>query len=246
MYKILLQIFLIIIFFSSSCKNSNNCLENTGVALDSIFFRTNIFKIINVYDIFDVYLKQDSICSLKIVANSSLLKNVSFCIKDSVLEIDDRNKCYFIKGYDNKIKLYISSPNVEEVNFYSASSFFSIDTLKFKRFLFRAYGYLAFADFTAQCSDHLFISLWNVAGDYKIHGRTKYLQILNDGTSYIHAFDLVSQYCYIKQSSSGNVEITVLDKLTARLLSAGNILYKGNPQFDTIVRGRGKILKMTK
>jgi hypothetical protein len=227
-----------------SCSDaSKSCLKAAG-ELDSIQLDVNSFNTIEVYDIFDVYLQQDSNYSIKIRTNKTLLNNVETIVTDSVLTISDKNKCYFLRDYDLKIEVFITAPDIKEMNFYSASSFRSIGELNYENFLFRCYGKMANADFTANCSDHLFVSLWNVTGDFYVHGKSTYLQILNHGSAYIYAFDLQAKYVKIEQRSTGNVEVSPEIKLTATIADIGNIYYKGNPNIDTIITGKGKIIKI--
>lgn len=232
--------FSFILFSMMSCKD----IENKDNTLDSVYVTLSEFDTVNVYDVFNVYLKQDSVYSLKILTTSDLIDNVEYSQTGNVLNINDLNKFYFLKSYDKSITLYITAPDLKAINLFSASSLYSIDTLKYNRFLVRAYGYSAFADVTVDCDDHFFLSLWKVTGDYTVSGKCTYLQILNHGTSYIHASNLESQYCYIDQNSTGNAELFANKKLKVIIRDIGNVYYKGNPVIELDRRGEGNLLKM--
>lgn len=241
MRKLFLSFFvLLFILFSVRCKN----FQNNDNTLDSVYVSLSGFDTINVYDIFNVYLKQDSIYSLKILTSSDLINNVEYTQNANVLSIKDLNKFYFLKSYDKSITLYITAPDLKAINLFSASSLYSIDTLKYNRFLVRAYGYIASADLTVDCDDHFFLSLWKVTGDYTISGKCTYLQILNHGTSYINAANLESQYCYIDQNSTGDAKLFVNKKLRVIIRDIGNVYYKGNPVIELDRRGQGNLFKM--
>ncbi len=237
-------VFFVGLFSVASCSDAGkDCFKAAG-NIDSIIINVDDFNTIDVYDIFDVALKQGNEYSVKIITNKTLLDNVDVSVDDTLLTITDKNKCYFLRDYDVKIDIVITAPDVKEINFYSASSFKSIGELNYDRFLFRCYGKLASADFTANCSDHLFVSLWNVSGDFYVHGKTLYLSILDHGSAYVHAFDLSAEYISIEQRSTGNVEVYANRKITALLCDIGNIYYKGNPVIDSVITGKGKIIKI--
>lgn len=230
-HNILYSIVLLFAVFSSvSCEK--NCLKAAG-EIDSTLYELMPFNDIHIYDIFNVEIRQDSFYSVQVKTNSTLLKNISVVQNDTSITIVDSNKCYPLRKADIKIDLIITSPEIKHLNFYNASTFYTKDTLYYNRFLFRAYGKLAFADFKVKCDDHLFLSMWNVSGNIKVGGSCKYLQILNHGNGYIDAFNLKSKYAQITQKSTGDIKTNVSNKITATIYDSGNIYYKGNPVIDT-------------
>ncbi|MBN2891165.1 MAG: DUF2807 domain-containing protein [Bacteroidales bacterium] len=228
----------ILVFLLNSCEN--DCLRSAG-EIDSITIELDSFSDIHVYDMFNVYVQQADNYSVKIKTNSTLLKNV-IVNNDTALVISDDNKCYFARNSENHIDIFITTPELSHLSFYSASTFYSIDTLKFHRFSFRAFGKLAFADFNVICEDHLFVSMWNVSGNLKVGGECKYFQVLNHGSTYIDAFELNSQFAKIEQRSSGDAKVNVSNELTAEIFDIGNVFYKGNPVIDTIITSSGKLI----
>jgi len=241
-YLTLLIIFFSIIFtlnFQTSC--SKGCLKAAG-EIDSNYTEFSKFEYIEIHNIFNVYIKQDTFYSLKIKTNSTLLQNVKVEQNDSTLIISDENTCYFARDYDLHIDLFITAPDLKQLTLCNASTFYSIDTLKYNRFIYKALDKLAFADFNIICSDHLFIELWSVSGKIDVAGKCTFLTILNHGNSYIYGFDLKSDYAEIEQRSTGDIEIFVKNKLKGGVYDIGNILYKGNPILDTITSGRGTII----
>ena len=241
MKKILLGFIIILTLVSLwSCKN----IENKNKGIDSLTFSFLPFDTINIYDVFNVYIKQDSVYSVKVVSSSDLLENVELIQKENILDIRDMNSFYFLKSYDLHIDLYISAPDLQTVNLFSASTVYSIDTLEYKRFMLRFYGYSGFSNVTVNCEDHFFLSLWNVTGDYTVSGKCTYFQVLNHGTSYIHAYNLLSQYCSIDQNSTGNIELTSIKTLNVIIRDIGNVYYKGDPVVDLDKLGSGTLYKI--
>lgn len=244
MHKFFSNIFysIIILFtvsLSISCKK--DCLKAAG-EIDSTIYEFMPFNDIHIYNIFNVEIRQDSFYSVQVKTNSTLLKNISVVQNDTSITIVDSNKCYPLRKADIKIDLIITSPEIKHLNFYSASTLYTKDTLNYNNFLFRAYGKLAFADFKVNCDDHLFLSMWNVSGDIKVGGNCKYLQILNHGKGYIDAFNLKSKYAQITQKSTGDIKTNVSNKIKASIYDSGNIYYKGNPEIDTTTYYTGTLI----
>ncbi|MBN2663127.1 MAG: DUF2807 domain-containing protein [Bacteroidales bacterium] len=241
------NVFLFLIFsslFIFSCSQaSKDCFKSAG-DIDSTFINFDYFTVIDVNDIFNVYVEQADYYAIKIKTNSTLLNNVDVTIVDSTITITDKNKCYFSRDYDLDINIYITAPNLREINFYNASTLISINTLSFKRFLFRAYGKLAFCNIDVNCSDHFFLSLWNISGEYTISGQCNFLDILNHGTAKIHTDSLTAKYATIQQRSTGDIKVNVLNKIVGNIYDIGNIYYKGNPEIDSNIIGEGKFIKI--
>lgn len=64
------------------------------------------------------------------------------------------------------------------------------------------------------------------------------------GASIIQAFDFTAQNGTVNVEGSGSVELSVTDKLKAKIVGSGNIYYKGNPTTVTSdITGSGKVIK---
>jgi hypothetical protein len=238
-YFFLISISLFFCILQTSC--SKGCLKSAG-EIDSTYTEFQKFEIVEIHNIFNVYVKQAPIYSLKIKTNSTLLQNVKVIYTDTSLVISDENTCYFARDYDLHIDLYITAPDLKQLLLFNASTFYSVDTLRYNRFIYKALDKLAFADFDIICDDHLFIELWSVSGKVDVGGKCTYLTVLNHGNSFIYGFNLLAQFAQIEQRSTGDIEISVKNKLKAGVYDIGNILYKGTPALDTITNGRGAII----
>ena len=234
-------IFLLLLF---SCQKSQECFQRPG-EIDSIEYKLDVFNYIDIYDHFNVYIKQDTVEKIVVVGNKNIINLFSFNVKDSCLTIEDNNICNFTRTYDIKKDIYIHTKDLKEVLLYGTSKIYSIDTLKFDRILFRVYSQVSYIDITTE-GTHLFLSLWNCTGDYYLHGNGTYLHLFTHGTSYIHAYDYDAKFCSIIQKSTGNIFITVSKMITAEIYEIGNIYYKGEPSEIEIIENTstGEIIKV--
>lgn len=225
-------------------SDSSNCFKQIGQTDSLSFIFKNNPKIVNIYDIFDVCLVQDSVFSVKIVTNKTLLENISIEMNDTALEIKDLNKCYFIRNKNIKHKLYIYTPNLKELMIFGVVNLYTPDTINFNRFLIRFYSEVSFCDINVNCSEHFFFELWRVTGNFKISGKSTYFNILNHGQAYIDASNYKTEYFYIEQRSTGDVKISVSQLLSANIFDIGNVYYYGNPKLEVTEYDKGKAIKL--
>ena len=241
---ILFSIIISYLFLLFSCQKSQDCLQRPG-EIDSIEYELDAFNVIDIYNHFNVYIKQDTVEKIVVVGNKNIINLFSFDVVDSCLTIVDNNICNFTRTYDIKKDIYIHTKNLKNVFISGTSKIYSIDTLKFNRLLFRVYSKVSYIDITTE-GTYLFLSLWNCTGDYYLHGNGTYLHILSHGTSYIHAFDYDAKFCNITQKSTGDIFISVSTMITAKINEIGNIYYKGEPSEIKIFENTstGEIIKV--
>ena len=209
-----------------SCNKTNECFKRPG-EIDSIQYEVSDFKEIDIYNKFNVYLKQDTVNKVIIKGNKNIISSITTEVSDSILTIEDNNICNFTRTYDIQRDIYIHTKDLQIVFIYGPSQIFTIDTLKFEKLIFVVFGKVSYFDITAEAK-HLFIEFWNCTGDYLIHGQGKYLHILNHGNSYIWAYDFESKLCIIEQRSTGSIQVSATEQIIADIHSIGNIYYKGD------------------
>ncbi|MDA7744828.1 DUF2807 domain-containing protein [bacterium] len=82
------------------------------------------------------------------------------------------------------------------------------------------------------------------SGDIKMNGTATDFDIEIDGSGDIHAFNLISQDCFIDISGSGNCEVYVDGELNVKISGSGDVLYDGTPtSFTTDISGSGDVSK---
>lgn len=218
----------------SNCKNSNlkECFRGTGEA-DSIEYKLNRFTEINLYDEFDVYLIDDSIHKIKIVADEKYIDKIHHELKDTILSIRSERMCEFMKSQDISKKVYIHAPNLNFLFVHGSHTIFSEDTLAYDRFLLRIYGKIAFVDIKVKCF-HFFLEQWSATGDYHVEGETVYYSILNHGYSYIYSDELIADYIHINHRSTGDIYVSANNSIEVYLNETGDVIYNGNPDISIL------------
>lgn len=79
-------------------------------------------------------------------------------------------------------------------------------------------------------------------GSIIIDGHVSDLNIRNEGSGDIMAFDFFVKNCSIDIEGSGSVEINCSDNLDVDIEGSGNVFYKGNPAIDTNISGSGLVI----
>jgi hypothetical protein len=67
-------------------------------------------------------------------------------------------------------------------------------------------------------------------GIYKLRGKANYGDFTARGSIFVYAGDMEIKNCNVYTKSIGDFYLNVSEKLTANLVSTGNIYYKGNPE----------------
>ncbi len=215
------------LFFFFSCSD-NNCLKSKG-EIKSETRLLNSFKKIEINDLFNIYLVNDSIEKIEIETNENILNNVLTNVEDSVLVLNNTTKCRFLKE-NNKfpnLTIHIKYLNFIEIN--EACNIYTIDTLKINRFLIRNIGNIGFADLNIE-TNHFFFELWETStGKYFIKGKTTYFTTTSYGNSYIFADNFFSKYTSVKSNSTGDYYLNCTEKIVGEIKSSGDVFLFGNP-----------------
>ncbi|MDL2227844.1 DUF2807 domain-containing protein [Bacteroidales bacterium OttesenSCG-928-K03] len=82
------------------------------------------------------------------------------------------------------------------------------------------------------------------SGKVNLAGENYYTNIIVSGSGDYRAYDLLSNIYDAKVSGSGTSQISVSDKLTARINGSGSIYYYGYPQIDFTGGGSGRLISM--
>lgn len=174
---------------------------------------------------------------LKIVvsAQENLLPFISTNVSGSTLKIN-YDECI---SATEKIVVTVDVRNLKKVSQNGSGDISSVGTIKAKELSVNQNG-SGDAELDVDL-DKLSISSRG-SGDIKLSGHANLLEIGNKGSGNVESFSLKSNNVNVKNAGSGDIEINVREKLSARLTGSGDITYEGNPQtIDQKASGSGKI-----
>lgn len=80
------------------------------------------------------------------------------------------------------------------------------------------------------------------SGNISIEGSATDLNIRNEGSGDILAFDFIVENCSLNLEGSGSAEVNCTESLDVTIEGSGNVYYKGNPTVNTQISGSGRVV----
>ena len=239
-----------VILTCTACKKGHmlDCLKSNGKE-KSKTFNLSKFTIIGITDKMDVTIFQGSEYKVEIYAGENIIKNITCNVINDSLVIHNTTTCNFVRGYNRKVKVFITTPYVLKVCNFSVSTvkmdagFKQDSTLKIRN--------QGAGDTYVNGTFKLVDTGSHGSGDVYLNGSTKTLLIYSNGTNFTFAEDfIVSDHVFVSSYSIGNVYLNVegLNLLDYYIWKQGNIFYKGTPLSisnlgEGLSNGKGKLIR---
>lgn len=106
-------VFMLLILWSCNDDPVFNCFENSG-ATKRKTLTYQPFNKIQLNDVFDVYLIQDTICQLEAEGGANLIENIDVDINGAILSIKNSSNCNWLRDY-KRMALYIHYTGLKEI-----------------------------------------------------------------------------------------------------------------------------------
>jgi hypothetical protein len=232
--------FLLIAVLTASCHNvfGDKIKGNGNIKTES---RTaGIFSSVDVSGSIDVYVTQDSACSVKVEADENLMEYIIIKTEGDVLVIEPRDG-YNLSG-SKHIKIYVTSPVFKRFEVSGASSITGESMLTSSEVI------------TIQVSGasdtKLELRAPKVSIDVSgastaiVKGQTKDLFIEGSGASNAKCFELLSENAEVDVAGASNADVFASVKLNAEASGASDVRYKGNAAVNQNTSGAGSIKKV--
>ena len=233
--KIRISLFLILTIILAGCEKDNlfNCFKKDGKTI-RIEKQLDKFNALEINDMFNVFLCNDTINKVVIEGGENLLSSVSLKLENEKLTINDENNCNFIRKYE-RINIYLSFCSLDSVIVNGQSKLTNIDTLKVENFRVDVYAAIAEVDLCLNCSKSLLLirGISGSTGNYKLRGSTDYSYIYCHGTAHVYADNLASNYTRVWAITTGDIFVNATEKLLVKIEDSGDIYYSGEP--DNII-----------
>ena len=200
----------------------------------------NAFNSVDVSGGIDVYIKQDSVASVKIEADENLLEYVQVTVDGSTLEIREE------KGFNlrstNRIKVFVSGPSFKHFeasgacdiygeNKISSNSEIGIDASGASSIKMELNAPVVNADLSG-------------ASHINLRGETKNFKADGSGASGMKCFELMTEEAHVELSGASDAEVFASLKLDLHASGASSIRYKGNATVSQESSGAGSVKKV--
>jgi hypothetical protein len=203
----------------------------------------NEYRYINIYGIYNLILKQDTIHKLIMEGTTDVIADIEAQVIADTLIIRDAHKDLF--RIEEKPTLCLQFSDLARLVTYNPVHVTNEDTLKLNRFYFYPIGEIGEASLTVECNFFGLDNSANTLGRFYIRGRTHTAKFFNRYGSSIYADSLVSQIVQVFNESAGDVYVNAGELLEIYIWGPGNIYYSGDPVIEIVEKkDSGKVLKM--
>lgn len=189
---------------------------------------------------FDVEITQGPTVSVQIEGDENLLPY--FIVEDRGGYLVIKGRDYFSYSSTEGIKVFITTPNLEEVilagsgNILGKSKFTGSDKLVLK--------IAGSGDIKMDVNTPNVLSEIAGSGSITLSGETKEETIKIAGVGDYTAADLKAENAKVQIAGSGDVKVFASTQLDVNIAGAGSVYYKGSPNVKQKVAGSGDVKKV--
>jgi hypothetical protein len=195
---------------------SGNEQYNGSGRLASLTPNVGSFSGIDVADFAKVYIKQDTVESLRIEIDDNLTDRVMATVNNGTLSVGLKQGSY----HNVTVNVYATMKTVSHLTSVGAADFSSLNQLNTDSIVLKIFG----------------------AGTITLAGTAKNQTVEITGAGSVHNFDLTSATCSASISGTGSIDVTATEQLDAVITGVGTITYDGHPKIvHPTVTGVGSI-----
>jgi len=198
------------------------------------------FNQVEVSGNIDVYVKQDSVASVKVVADDNLLEYILTENDNGTIYIHNKKNTSLRPS--KSIKVYVSGPALHTFKasgactIYSENKIISPDIIDI---------HLSGAsDIKMELKAPKVKASTSGAGSITLSGETKDFEVDGSGSSDIKSFDLMTENTKVGLSGAGDAEVFASVSLDVHVSGAADVKYKGNPSVNKQISGAGSVKKV--
>ena len=200
----------------------------------------NPFTNVDVRGGIDVYVRQDSVSSVKIEADENLLEYVQVTVDAGTLDI--REERGFNLRSTRGIKVFVSGPSFKHFEASGACDIYSENQLNSPEPIS--------IDLSGACDVKMDLKTPAInvelsgAGKITLKGETKDFDVDGSGSTDVKCFELMTENTHVELSGAGDAEVFASVKLDVQVSGAADVKYKGNATVSQKVSGAGTVKKV--
>lgn len=203
------------------------------------------FSKLSFYDIYDVKLRSDSVFSVTLQVYEKYRDRIEMRLDSGNISFYDRNPERWLPEYPWPV-VVISFPRLDDQLFIDSPVWISTpDTLRVPSLKVLSLGKTGEFKMTLETDFFSFVTGSDNAGYYIFSGKADDVRLWPRGSSQVNAAGLVTHNCNVYNNSIGDCSVNVTGRLEARLNTAGNIIYYGDPAEIVLTEesGEGRLMK---
>jgi hypothetical protein len=197
------------------------------------------YNSIDVSGAIDIYVKQDSVQTVRVETDGNLLEYITTREDGGVLHIYPRDNSN-LKPSRN-IRVYVSGADFKRFEASGACDIYSENKISGSEMI--DIDLSGASDVRMELNAPKVNAELSGAGTITLKGETRDLIVNGTGATDIKCFDLMAENVDVRISGAGEAEVYASVKLDVRVSGAGGVKYKGNATVNQSVSGAGSVKK---
>lgn len=235
-------ILMISILILESCGKESSCLKSSGDILKEVRSVGVITKI-KMNDNINLILTQSVETTLTVEASENLMPYIKTILNSGTLELINDNKCDFLRNYKKPINVYLSVPNLTEIDYNGKGNITNIGILNFPFLKIDNKNGTGNVNINVQ-SEEVRLYSHSGAASFTLSGTTNKLFVFSGSSTGCYFSSLTANSVHVKNAGVGDVSVNANNSLLVELTSLGSIIYSGNPVVTISVHtGSGQLIK---
>ncbi len=231
-----------VIFQSCNQEDAFDCVKSTGPVQKEERTLTS-FRTLVLRDNIDLVLDTVFSATASLEAGKNLLPKITLQQSGDTLFISNKNTCNWVRSAKHPISVTLNLPS-EDVSIIHEGygTITSKGMLKVKNLNF--FSINAGGNINIQTQSDALSLYSNSHSLIEVEGTVNNAFMwINKGIGRIHAENLQSQQCTVKQEGSNEIRVFPIQELTVEILQSGNVAYYNEPaKITSTITGRGKLV----
>lgn len=201
------------------------------------------FDRLELDDNVDVLLQTDTTFYLKVTAGQNLVEGILTTVDGNTLRISNENRGNWVRSFKNRYTVEVGMARPSSITYFGSGTVRCLDTIRTDEFTFDCRNGSGSIQLLLDCQvSHL--NLHTGRCDLTAKGKSGVTYLFQNDTGFLFADELVSGFCYARNSGTGDIRLNVEKELGVELFYYGNVYYRGNPyRIDRNITGSGRLIK---
>ena len=231
--KNIFLLLLLILFLSCDSDKVNDCFQSSGTIIAREFFVSNFTKVKINRDV-ELILIEGPIQKVLIETGENLLNDIEAEVINSRLILTNGNTCNFVRDY-NVTKVYVTTPNIEEINSstqfkISSQGVLNFPSIKILSENFNDSSTIAVGEINLNLNSQEVRIVANNLTSFSFNGFTDVLNInFAAGDGIFDGANMIANKVNVYHRGTNDIRINPQQELSGKLVSTGNLISINQP-----------------
>ena len=242
----LIPVAIIMLLLNSGCKKAAicDCIKGTGNTITESR-STPAFYYVEVKNKTNLHYHYDKSYRITVTAGEKLIDKLTTEVTDGVLRIENKNKCNWVRNFNNEFSVDIYAPEISTLEIINSSgNVYFDDTLKTEEFHFESWESSGDYFLKLNCNIGV-LAMQTGQASLNVSGEIGVAFLWNSGGGRYDALAFHADDIYSTNIGTNDMYIFPEKRLEATIGYSGNIYIKGNPPSIQLKdNGAGKFITL--